>query len=172
MKLSHISSTKSRPFSYDSQILSNQQNLAKMDSGGGWGQDMRQATYDVRGDITTFRLSPVACRTSHVGRACRLSPVACPKPPPRRPHAIGKAFAWSFGLPSPKAPRQRKCIRLALGSCARSLAVRALCAHPRKSNASHMAFAPHKRRATALARERPIAKHSTFPPPTPSPNNN
>ena len=93
MKLSHISSTKSRPFFYDSQILSNQQNLAKMDSGGGWGQDMRQATYDVRGDITTFRLSPVARRMSHVGRACRMSKTA-----PRRPHTIGKAFAWPFGL--------------------------------------------------------------------------
>ena len=64
--------------------------------------------------------------------------------------------------PSPKATRQRIIKSFALGSCARSLAVRALCAHPRHSNASHKAIAPHKPRATALACERPIAKRPTF----------
>ena len=39
--------------------------------------------------------------------------------------------------PSPKAPRHWIINGCALGSCARSLAVRALCAHPRKKAPRH-----------------------------------
>ena len=53
---------------------------------------------------------------------------------PRRLHANGKAFVRPEGLPSPKTSRFWKSIRLALGSCARSFAVRAPVRAPKEEH--------------------------------------
>ena len=56
------------------------------------------------------------------------------------------SICFTFGEgPSEGAPRQWHSIRFALGSCARSFAVRALCAHQRQGNASHKAKRFQKR---------------------------
>ena len=103
------------------------------------------------------------CRWSAIGtrpgRPCHISHWhqlwLCPSaslpegPTPMGKHSLGPK------APSPEATRQRTIKSFALGSCARSLAVRAPVRAPKeKPSLSHWLSAPHKRRATALACER------------------
>ena len=69
--------------------------------------------------------------------------------------------------PSPKAPRHWESIRLALGVCARSPAVRALCAHPRHAIASAIGQAHRTNRALPhwLAKSPCLAHFLSLPPP-------
>ncbi len=87
----------------------------------------------------------------------------CPSAsPPRRLHAHGRAFALPEGFPTRRLHAIGSSMALPLDRAHAVLQCAPPCAHPRHSNASHKAIAPHKRRAGEMARERQIAKHPAF----------